>query len=214
MPAGEPRAGSPPSSPPCCGTPTLPREIDPRAIDAYLALQYVPDPLCVLKGIAKLPAARTLEIDSEGERTTRYWELDYTRKHEGVSEDEAVEQIRDLVDEATRIRLMSEVPLGAFLSGGIDSSAVVASMALQTSEPVKTFSIGFDDARYDETRFARLVAERYATDHFEFRVRAERDLDPAQARPAVRRAVRRPCGDPHLLPLGADPAARDRCPER
>jgi asparagine synthase (glutamine-hydrolysing) len=148
--------------------PELDRDVDPVAIDAYLALQYVPHPLSVFKGIQKLPPASTLTVSEGREDIRRYWSLDYTAKTDALNPDELDERVRELIREATRIRLMSEVPLGAFLSGGIDSSAVVAAMAEQMSEPVKTFSIGFPDRAFDELNYARLVAERFATEHHEF----------------------------------------------
>jgi asparagine synthase (glutamine-hydrolysing) len=146
----------------------LGREVDPAAIDAYLALQYVPHPLSAFNDIHKLPPASTLTVTADQDAIDTYWTLDYTQKLRGVPGPELEERLRELIREATRIRLMSEVPLGAFLSGGIDSSAVVAAMAEQMSEPVKTFSIGFPDEAFDELRYARLVAERFATDHHEF----------------------------------------------
>ena len=175
--------------------PALPRRVDPHAIEAYLALQYVPDPMCVFEGIHKLAPGRTLEADADGVRIERYWKLDYSHKSD-VGEEEAAERIRELIDEATRIRLMSEVPLGAFLSGGIDSSAVVASMARQSAEPVKTFSIGFGDPAFDETRYARMVAELYGTDHREFRV----EPDAISIMPAMARHYGEPFADPAAIP--------------
>ena len=100
-------------------------------------------PLSALQSIRKLPPASTLTVTETGEQIARYWQLDYSRKLDGVSEEELEEQLWEHVKDATRVRLMSDVPLGAFLSGGIDSSAVVAAMAEQMSSPVKTFSIGF-----------------------------------------------------------------------
>jgi asparagine synthase (glutamine-hydrolysing) len=148
--------------------PELPREPDPAALMAYLTVGYVPQPMSAFRGVWKLPPASTLVVDEAGERMRAYWSLDYGRKLDGVSESELAERLWSEIEEATRIRLMSEVPLGAFLSGGIDSSAVVAAMAEHTAEPVKTFSIGFPDAAFDELRYARLVAERFATDHHEY----------------------------------------------
>src|SRR5215218_3223978 len=150
--------------------PDVPRTVDLRAIAAYLSLQYVPHPLSAFGSISKLPPASTLMIDEDGDAVRRYWHLNYRHKLTGISTPEIEERIRTLLREATRIRLMSEVPLGAFLSGGIDSSAVVAAMAEQTTEPVKTFSIGFRESDFDETRHARRVAEVFSTDHHEFRV--------------------------------------------
>src|SRR3954466_2746659 len=148
--------------------PELRLEVDPRAIDAYLALQYVPHPLSAFKGVEKLAPATTLSLARDGKRSDRYWSLDHGRKLEGVSFEEATQLVRAAVSEATRTRLMSEVPLGAFLSGGVDSSAIVACMAEHMSEPVKTFSIGFPERDFDELEYARVVAERFGTEHREF----------------------------------------------
>ena len=176
--------------------PSLPRELDPRAIDAYLGLGYVPDPLCILDGVQKLPPASILVAEEHGHRIERYWRLDYASKLDRIDEHEAAERVLELIDEATRIRLMSEVPLGAFLSGGVDSSAVVAAMAAHTSEPVKTFSIGFGEEDYDETRFARLVAERFSTDHHEFQVEPE----ALSIMPRLARHYGEPFADPSAIP--------------
>jgi asparagine synthase (glutamine-hydrolysing) len=146
--------------------PDLPREPDPEAISAYLTVGYVPHPMCAFRGVRKLPPASTLTVDESGERIEAYWSLDYGNKV-ADGEGELAARLWDEIREATRIRLMSEVPLGAFLSGGIDSSAVVAAMAEQTVEPVKTFSIGFPDAAFDELRYARLIAKQFGTEHHE-----------------------------------------------
>jgi asparagine synthase (glutamine-hydrolysing) len=150
-----------------------PREIDPRAIDAYLTFQYVPHPLSAFRGIHKLPPASTLVVSDCGDTVNRYWRLDYSGPRTKGCPAELEEAVLAQIDEATRIRLMSDVPLGAFLSGGVDSSAVVAAMAKHVSGPVKTFSIGFPERDWDETHYARTVAERFATDHHEFEVRPE-----------------------------------------
>ena len=149
--------------------PALDRTINPAAIVAYLELQYVPHPMSAFLAIEKLPPATVMSFSLQGSKSRRYWTLDYRQKRPVTPE--TGEELRRLIWEATRIRLMSEVPLGAFLSGGIDSSAVVAAMADQSSEAVKTFSIGFEEDDYDELRYARTVAERFATDHHEFIVR-------------------------------------------
>jgi asparagine synthase (glutamine-hydrolysing) len=145
---------------------TMPRTVDPLALHSYLTYGYVPAPQCIVAGVRKLPAAHTLSWHNGIAEERRYWRLQYEPKQQ-LQEPDAVEGVRDLIRDATRIRLVSERPLGAFLSGGIDSSLVVAAMAEGTAQPVKTFSIGFEDARYDERSFARLVAERFATDHEE-----------------------------------------------
>lgn len=176
--------------------PGLVREVDARAIDAYLTFQYVPHPMSAFRGVYKLPPASTLVVEAGGEKVDRYWSLDYSRKLNGVPIQELEERLLRLLREATRIRLMSDVPLGAFLSGGIDSSAVVAAMAEASSEPVKTFSIGFDDPSFDELRYARLVAERFGTDHHEFEVRPE----ALEIMPRLARHYGDPFADPSAIP--------------
>jgi len=144
------------------------------AIDHYLSLQYVPAPETAFTGIFRVPAAHYLVVSPDpggrwrGLEPVRYWRLPAPRA--ATARDRPADLQRELVDkldEAVRLRMIADVPLGAFLSGGIDSSSVVAMMARNASGPVKTFSIGFSAKAYDETRFARMVAERYATDHEE-----------------------------------------------
>jgi asparagine synthase (glutamine-hydrolysing) len=149
--------------------PAIKREIDLDALDEYLSFMAVPAPLTIYQQIRKLPPAHVLVRDASGTRVERYWRLDYTPKIR-ISEAEAAAEVRRLLTEAVRKRLISEVPLGAFLSGGVDSSAVVALMAGLQSSPVKTFSIGFDDPRFNELAHARRVAERYGCEHHEFEV--------------------------------------------
>jgi asparagine synthase (glutamine-hydrolysing) len=149
--------------------PNFPRTVDLEAIDHYLTLQYVPDPWTGFKHIRKLPPAHTLTLQEGSISVQRYWDLPYTPKLIG-SEDELIEELRSQLREAVRIRMISDVPLGAHLSGGIDSSLIVALMAEHASRPVKTFSIGFDEENFSELEYARAVAERYGTDHHEFKV--------------------------------------------
>jgi asparagine synthase (glutamine-hydrolysing) len=150
--------------------PSISRDVDLEAIDAFLQFQYVPHPRSAFAALRKLPPAHVLSWKDGQLRTRRYWHLSYEPDDAYADEAEVHERIRAELLEATRLRLRSDVPLGAFLSGGVDSSAVVAAMAMQTSEPVKTFAIGFDVEEWDETRYAREVAELYGTDHHEFRV--------------------------------------------
>jgi asparagine synthase (glutamine-hydrolysing) len=156
--------------------PEVPREVDLAAVDAYLAWGYVPAPQTAFRGIRKLPPAHwlTLDLTPEGPitRLERYWSLTYGPKQR-ISEQEAAEVLREKLTEAVRLRLMSDVPLGAFLSGGIDSSIIVGLMARLSDQPVKTFSIGFEEAAYSELDHARRVAERWGTDHHEFIVRPD-----------------------------------------
>ncbi len=153
--------------------PELPRDADHKSIDAYLQLQYVPNPRSAFLGVSKLAPAHTLTWQAGHAEVHRYWRLSYSPAEEPLDEGEACERIRDGLMEATRLRLRSDVPLGAFLSGGLDSSAVVAAMARQAPGRVRTFSIGFDDRRFDERAHARLVAEAFDTEHQEFVVRPD-----------------------------------------
>jgi asparagine synthase (glutamine-hydrolysing) len=153
--------------------PDFKRDVDLEAIHHYLAYQSVPAPYCAFKNIHKLPPAHCLLIKNGQGTPRRYWKLSYRQKLQvrGATAIAALqEQIIEQLREAVRIRLMSDVPLGAFLSGGIDSSIIVALMAGLMDQPVKTFSIGFAEDEYNELPYARMVAERYGTDHHEFMV--------------------------------------------
>ncbi len=156
--------------------PLAEKRLDPISVDGYFAFGYVPEPRTIYRGILKLPAAHTLELHRRSALPSpqRYWRL--SMNPAACDEREAIEQLRNHLDEAVRIRLMSEVPLGAFLSGGVDSSGVVASMARQTELPVKTFALGFGDGAANELHHARRVANLYATDHREAAV----VMDPAE----------------------------------
>ncbi|HEX5393474.1 MAG TPA: asparagine synthase (glutamine-hydrolyzing) [Rhodocyclaceae bacterium] len=147
--------------------PDLSRSADYAALDQYLTYQYVPAPLTGFADVRKLPPAHAMVVKGgRVERIFRYWDIDTTTRTD-LSFDDACAQLRDLILEATRIRLVSDVPLGAFLSGGVDSSITVAAMARLTSQPVKTYAIGFDDERFNELPFARQVAQHLGTDHHE-----------------------------------------------
>jgi asparagine synthase (glutamine-hydrolysing) len=162
--------------------PAVPRDPDPVAIDHFLALQYIPSPLSAFRGLYKLPPAHWLEVHDGGRiETGRYWKLHYSPK-QTLSWQDAIAELRWRIAEAVRMRLVSDVPLGAFLSGGVDSSAVVASMAGEMDRPVRTFSIGFAEASFDERPFARQVAERYRTAHTELVVDTQvKDILPQLA---------------------------------
>lgn len=150
--------------------PSVPRDVDPHAIADYLTYQYVPAPGSILAGVHKLPAGHFLMCDARGPRVQRYWELPF-ETDAGISEAEALVGLRERLTDAVKVRLMSDVPLGAFLSGGIDSSAVVALMAQVSSSRVKTYSIGFEDEDYSELEHARRVAQHLGTEHHELVVR-------------------------------------------
>lgn len=148
------------------GLPERP-EVDLEAIDLYLSFQYIPEPRTVYKEIYKLPAAHSLVWENGKTEVRRYWEYAYQPKLTG-NEDDLAEELRIRLREAVRRRLISEVPLGAHLSGGIDSSIVVALMAELSDTPVKTFSAGFDEEAFSELPYARAVAHRFSTEHHEF----------------------------------------------
>jgi len=150
--------------------PAISRDIDFEALHYYLAFICVPAPLTAYRAIRKLEPGHSLLWRNGEIKIERYWQLDFSKKVD-VSEAEAGERVVELLREAVRVRLMSEVPLGAFLSGGIDSSAIVALMAQESSEQVKTFSIGFDEQDFSELHHARRVAEHVGADHHEFIVR-------------------------------------------
>jgi asparagine synthase (glutamine-hydrolysing) len=145
----------------------LRREIDPYAVEEYFALGYVPEPRTIFKQAKKLPPAHTLLIHRglPVPEPREFWDVRFTLDSR-ISEAEAGEELIRRLDESVRLRLISEVPLGAFLSGGVDSSAVVAAMARQSGEAVNTCSIAFDDPAFNESEFAQTVAERYKTRHF------------------------------------------------
>ena len=156
---------------------SLSRDVDPCAVEEYFALGYVPEPRTVFRAALKLPPAHTLTV-RRGEALpapVEYWDPRFTLDRAPTLEDAAAE-LGVRLDESVRLRMIAEVPLGAFLSGGVDSSAVVASMADASSDPVNTCSISFSDPEFDESRYAKQVAERYRTRHFAHRVESE-DFD-------------------------------------
>jgi asparagine synthase (glutamine-hydrolysing) len=170
------------------------REVDPAAVDAYLALQYVPGPGTALRGVSKLQPGHVLVWERGATRIERYWRLEPEPAER--SDEEWLELVREKVTAAVRRRLIADVPLGALLSGGIDSSIVVALMAEASSEPVRTFTIGFPDERYDERVYARAVAERYGTRHEELEV----ELDAQELLPRLAWTLDEPLGDEAILP--------------
>ncbi len=161
--------------------PGIDRSVDLDALGRYLAFEYVPAPRAIIKGARKLDAAECLTLDLGGAAAKgnvdlapvirRYWELPFPNAHAPRREEEAAEELRMLLGRAVKRRLVSDVPLGVFLSGGIDSSAVVALMSAAGGHGgIKTFAIGFSDASFDETSHARVVAQRFGTDHREDRL--------------------------------------------
>jgi asparagine synthase (glutamine-hydrolysing) len=183
--------------------PGVDRSPDLAALDEYLSLQYVPAPRTAFKAIQKLAAAHYMVFEADGHggwrrnEPVRYWRLPAPRQAGArASSRELEEQLVAQLEEAVRVRLVSDVPLGAFLSGGVDSSAVVAMMARVGSGRVKTFSIGFPNPDYDETRYARMVAERYDTDHEEMTV----EPDAARVIPRLIWQYGEPFADPSMIP--------------
>ena len=145
-------------------------EVNRSAVTDYLTYGYVPTPESMFKGIMKLPPAHFMIYEKGNIKIERYWELDFSKKVK-LSESEYCSRIMDLLEEAVRIRMTSDVPLGAFLSGGIDSSAIVYMMSKSSSRAVKTFSIGFEDREYSELKFAKVIADRFGTEHREYIVK-------------------------------------------
>lgn len=146
--------------------PGVSRELDPEAVSDYFSLLYIPAPKSVFKNVRKVRPGHYMVVSPQGLREVQYWDLSF-QKTDALSEREWCERILDAYREAVRIRLVSDVPLGAFLSGGVDSSSVVALMSELTREPVITSSIGFQEKEFDELPYARLVAARFHTKHHE-----------------------------------------------
>jgi asparagine synthase (glutamine-hydrolysing) len=170
------------------------RKVDPQGLHAYLALGYVPTAHAILQGVRKL-APGTMAVFEGGQlRTHRYWHLRFAPQERPVKE--LVEELRHLLFESVSLRLVSDVPLGAFLSGGIDSSAVVAIMSKLGANPVRTFSIGFDEGDFSEVAYARQVAALYRTEHHEEVVRPQ----AAELLPVLVKAYGEPFADPSALP--------------
>jgi len=138
--------------------------MDLEALDLYLQLQYIPAPWTIYRGIRKLPPAHYAIFSREGIKVSQYWDVDYTAKV-SLTEQEALDGLEETLRDAVRLRMISDVPLGALLSGGVDSSVIVAIMAGLSKEPVKTFSIGFEEESLNELPYAAMVANRYATTH-------------------------------------------------
>jgi len=153
--------------------PEVEREVNNDALHHYLTYQYVPSPNTIFEGIKKLPPAHYLLYDSSGNiKIERYWKLDFASNKEPQRDlSEWCHLIRSKLEESVKLRLISDVPLGAFLSGGVDSSLIVGIMAKLSGKPVKTFSIGYEEKEFDELSYARLVANHFGTEHHEFVVR-------------------------------------------
>jgi asparagine synthase (glutamine-hydrolysing) len=152
--------------------PGLPRDIDPAAVDEYLTYQYIPHPRTILRGFRKLPPGHYAVFQDDKLEVRPYWRPDFSLERQ-ITKQQAIEELRELMNSAVRLRMRSDVPLGAFLSGGIDSSIVVALMQQQSETPIKTFTIGFPVKEYDESNFANTVAQHLKTDHHVLEVRPD-----------------------------------------
>ncbi len=175
--------------------PRLPRRVDEEALEAFFLYQYVPAPRTILQGVQKLPPASILTWDGGEPVIRRYWTLAYQPKREMPAAEQR-ERCLELMRESVRLRMRSDVPVGLFLSGGMDSSTVLALMAEASSQPVRTFTIGFDDPAYNEAGYARIIANRFGADHTEEIVR----LDALAMLPQVVDHYDEPFGDSSALP--------------
>jgi asparagine synthase (glutamine-hydrolysing) len=185
--------------------PSIARHVDPESLDLYLSLRYVPGPRTMFRNIFCLQPGHILSVDSLGVHVRRYWDIDYDRRSED-SPQQSLEKFRELLAETVRLRLVAEVPLGVFLSGGLDSSAILATMAATRNEVgfqdrVKTFSIGYDGPGGEEANefeYARLAASAFATDHHEYRLTA---AEFEAFVPDLVWHLDQPLADPSCIPL-------------
>ncbi len=171
--------------------PWVSKEIDLEAVDLYLSLQYIPSPWSIYRSVRKLPPAHTLTLEKGKFRVERYWAPPTDGKKLSLSLAEAEFKIVELLKESTRLRMISDVPLGAFLSGGLDSTCIVGIMSQLTDKPVKTFSIGFEEDEFSELPYARQAAHAFGTDHTEFIVKP----DMADVLPKLAQHYGEPFGD-------------------
>lgn len=180
--------------------PAVPATLSQRALQKYFAYGYVPAPLTFLEGVAKLPAGHslTLELETMQHRIERYWQYQPAAELDGRPEAELIEEFSDLLDKAVARRLVADVPVGCFLSGGIDSSAVTALVMRHAGrDRIKAFSIGFEEASFDETRYARLVAQHVGADHQIETLSVQRALDIL---PDIAARWDEPIADSSMLP--------------
>lgn len=191
--------------------PSFDAKLDDSAIEDFLCYGYVPDPKTIFANVRKLPPAHTLKWQRGGTPVIKpYWDVPMTAPP-AISEADAARELMSKLESAVKLRLISDVPLGAFLSGGVDSSAVVAAMARVGTETVKTFTIGFNDASHDETAYARQMAVRYKTDHTENVVEPDRADGTTSIFDRILDVYDEPFGDNSALPtLRVCAAARQR----
>ncbi|MBI3784918.1 MAG: asparagine synthase (glutamine-hydrolyzing) [Deltaproteobacteria bacterium] len=187
--------------------PAVQREVDPEALSDYLTYLYVPAPRSILRGIRKLPAASLIEIQDGKVVERRYWTPTFEPTPDTLGEDEWIERLRSTLAESVRLHMRSDVPYGALLSGGLDSSTVVAFMAQQSTQPVSTYTVGFEESDFDERADARLISSHFGTRHTEVVLRHE----GLSRLPELIEAFDEPFADPSALPCLqiAEVVARD-----
>jgi len=176
--------------------PQVTPEVENEALHHYLTYQYVPGPLTIFKNIKKLPPAHSLILKNGNITLERYWNLSYAKDPDCKNLDSCCEKLMHVFTDAVKTRLRSDVPLGAFLSGGIDSSATVAVMSKLLNRPVKTFTIGFEESDYNELPYAKRIAEKYKTEHTEFTVKP----DAIKILPKLIWHYDEPFADPSAIP--------------
>ncbi len=175
--------------------PDVPKDIRLDAVYDFFTYQYVPDPKSIFTHIHKLPAGYYMKVRGDEIEIHQYWDLTFSETP-AKDEEKAKHELQELLQQCTKRRMISDVPLGAFLSGGVDSSGVVAMMTAQTEKPVKTCTVAFDDEQYNEAEFARIVAEQYQTEHHEFTV----NQNVADRLEEIVEYFDEPFADPSLVP--------------
>jgi asparagine synthase (glutamine-hydrolysing) len=182
---------------------TIPREVDADSLGQYLSLRYVPGPRTMFKNIFRLQPGHTLVVDEAGVRISKYWDINYSEDTER-SPNDVLDKFRELLEESVRLRLISDVPLGVFLSGGLDSSGILATMSrLNRGDRIKTFSVGYEGSsaqakEANEFEYARLAASAFGAEHHECRVTPK---DFEEFIPDLAWHLDEPMGDPSCVPL-------------
>jgi asparagine synthase (glutamine-hydrolysing) len=171
-------------------------QVDRKALRQYVQFGYIPDPATSFSDIKKLPPGHLLELENGKLSVSQYWDLPEYGTHSPASEEECLEELEQRLEEAVKMRLIADVPLGAFLSGGADSSTIVALMARSSSRPVKTFSIGFREKEFDEIPYARMVAQKFGTEHHELIL----EPDVVSSVDTLSHSLEEPFGDASALP--------------
>jgi asparagine synthase (glutamine-hydrolysing) len=177
--------------------PAFKAEINLEALRQYLSFDYVPAPLSIYKGISKLPAAHFLTFANGEVKTKRYWNLSFHKNGNTPSIESAAKELREIISDAVRMRLVADVPLGILLSGGVDSSTVAAFATQHATERIKTFSIGFEEDSFDESKYARQVAEHLGTEHYEDKLSVGKAADLISE---IGRWLDEPMSDGSLIP--------------